>query len=219
MSGQLWRRSQSFGPLILLAFACGCCFIVAGCGREAQPPRGTATPSSTTADASTEVPYPQYANWSQFEVGTRVVRRKQVTNPHGVVIETETLTLREKNASRVVVESQTLVERTDGRLENNPPQTWEFPATFRLPASITLEQIELPSLSAKMIGTERVLVADTGYEARVYQWTEVNEAGPMSVRLLSAPDFPGHKLRQEMFTEQTQTKSIETIVEVEIVRS
>ena len=41
----------------------------------------------------------------------------------------------------------------------------------------------------------------------------------MSVKLLSCDDFPGRKIRQEMFTQKTDTRSIENIVAVDLVNS
>ena len=201
--------------VVLAAWVAG----AAGCGPSVSGNSATTNVAGESAASQAEpvgplVPYPQFENWSRFTVGTKVVRRKEVTNEFGTVIETESLRLVEKTDAKVVVESQTLVERSNGSRDDNPPQVFEFPATFRLPASFTIEQFSLPSLKAKLVGTEKASVSDKEYEAQVYEWTEVNEAGPMTVRLLTCDAFPGGKIRQEMFAQQTGTRSVEQIAEV-----
>lgn len=193
--------------------------LVCACGRTTTTPSPVVVTESTEAEPGPEVPYPQYENWSQFEVGTQVVRRKEVTNPNGTVIETETLRLAEKSAEKVVVESQTFVERSSGKNDDNPPQNFVFPAKFRLPANMEIAQFSLPSMKAKQTGEEKVSVADVEYDAKVFEWTEVNEAGPMKVKLLWCEAFPGSKIRQVMNTEQTGTNSVEEIVKAEIKKS
>ena len=200
-----------------------CCFEV-GCGtRESSDGKvKQADSGGVQSNGSESYPVainPQFGNWSRFQVGTKVVRRKEVTNPNGTVVETETLVLTDKSDTKVAVESQMLVERHDGTRIDNPSQTFEFAATFRVPPSVSLEQFQWPSLKAIRTGTEKVVLSEKEYEADVFEWTESNEAGPMSVKLLSCDDFPGRKIRQEMFTQKTDTRSIENIVAVDLVNS
>ncbi len=146
------------------------------------------------------------------------MRKKVVSNANGKVVETETLELIEKTDAKVVVQSQTLVERSTGVNDDNPPQTFEFAATFRLPPNLTIEQFKLPSLKAELKGEESIDVAGKSYSARVYEWTESNETGPMTVRLLWVDGFPGGKVSQEMHTLQTGMNSVESIHEVKIIQ-
>ncbi len=206
---------------ILIASAC--CFEV-GCGnRESSDAQvkqaNNGVVQSAGSESYPEAVNPQFGNWSRFPVGTKVVRKKEVTNPNGTVVETETLVLTDKSDKKVAVESQMLVERHDGTRIDNPSQTFEFAATFRVPPTISVEQFQLPSLNAKKTGMEKVVLSGKEYEANVYEWTETNEAGPMSVKLLSCDDFPGRKIRQEMYTQKTDTRSIENIVEVDLIKS
>lgn len=202
-------------------FAC-ICLIIGMIGCQPNSPSGSTSAGSTTGASQVPdgptVAYPQYENWHQFGIGTTVVRQKETSNANGKVVETETLKLIERNDKEVVVESQTLVERSSGKKDDNPPQEFRFPATFKLPASMTIEQFRLPSLKAELKGEESVEVEGQTYQAKVYQWTEVNETGPMSVRLLWAESFPGGKILQEMLTDNLGMQSVEKIVKAELIK-
>lgn len=206
------RAKYSVALMLIGLIACGC--------KPSGPtnPLPTTQPVSASVPSGPDVPYPQFENWNQFAVGTKIVRRKEVTNPNGHVFETETLKLIDKNDKKVVVESQTLVERSTGVNDDNPPQLFTFPATFKLPASMTIEQFRLPSLKAELKGEEPIEIAGQTYQAKVYEWIESNETGPMNVRLLWADNFPGGKVYQEMLTQQTSMRSIEKITQAEIAK-
>src|SRR5262245_47129 len=129
-----------------------------GCGGESEEPilSPGALPPGYVAPASTDhlplVDHPEYAAWSRFPIGAGVVRKKEVTNEFGTVRVTTTIRLADKTADKVVVQSQIAVDRPGEALVENPPQTAEFPAKFRLPSAMKLEQFALPSLKAKLVG-------------------------------------------------------------------
>jgi hypothetical protein len=144
------------------------------------------------------VDHPEYVNWSRFPVGIVVVRKKEVTNDWGSVRVTTTLRLAEKTSEKVAVESQVTVDRPGHPMIENPPLSVDFPATFRLPAGMKLEQFALPSLKARQVGEETREALGQEYETQLFTWDEVNEAGPMTVKLWRSNDIPGRMLRQEI---------------------
>jgi hypothetical protein len=175
-----------------------------------------AFPPGYVAPASTEnlllVDHPEYLNWSRFPVGIVVVRKKEVFNDLGTVRVMTTLRLAEKTADKIVVESQVTVDRAGQPLIENPPLSIEFPATFRLPAGMKLEQFSLPSLKAKSAGEETRQASGRDYTTQLFTWDEVNETGPMRVKLWRSDEIPGRMLRQEI--NGHMHTSVEEIVEI-----
>jgi len=124
---------------------------------------------------------------------------------------TTKLRLTEKTSDKVVVESQITVDRVgEGRIEN-PPSSTSFPAQFRLPAGMQIEQFSLPSLKAKLVGDETRSAAGREYQAQLFTWQERNETGPMTVRYWRSDAMPGRLVRQEITGENH--KSVEEAVE------
>jgi hypothetical protein len=201
----------------VIAAALVATFLV-GCGGESG--RATTSqgplPAGYTAPASTEnlplVDHPEYAHWSQFSVGTGVVRKKEVSNEFGTVRVTTTVRLAEKTADKVVVQTQVTVERPESPAVENPPFNAEFAARFRLPAGMKLEQFALPSLKAKASGEETRAVCGRDFQTELFTWDERNEAGPMNVKFWRSDEIPGRMLRQEV-NGRTQV-SVEEVVEI-----
>jgi hypothetical protein len=206
--------SKSWGSRAAVA---GLIFLT-GCGSETGGGiRSEATaPPGSIAPAPTEnlplVAHPEYANWSRFPVGTAVVRKKEVSNESGTVRVTTTLRLSEMTAAKLVVESQVTVDRPGHPPEENPPLTVDFPATFSLPPGMRLEQFSLPSLKAKQVGEEIRAACGRDYKTQLFTWDEVNEAGPMTVKLWRSDDMPGRMLRQEI--KGHNHVSLEEVIEI-----
>jgi hypothetical protein len=74
----------------------------------------------------------------------------------------------------------------------------------------------LPSSKAKLVGEERVSIGELEVNAEVFEWTENNEAGPMTVKLWRSEEIPGRIVRQEMMTESSSTKTVEQISELDL---
>jgi hypothetical protein len=191
---------------------------LAGCGGEMEEDyisQGP-LPPGYVAPASTEhlplVDHPEYVNWSKFLVGTEVVRKKEVSNDVAAVRVTTTLRLAEKTAHKVVVESQVTVDRSGEPLVKNPPQKFDFPAKFRLPDGMKLEQFLLPSLKAEQIGEELRVACGQDFNTQLFTWDERNETGPMKVKLWRSDDIPGRMLRQEI--NGHMHFSVEEVVEI-----
>jgi|LakMenE18May11ns_1017448.scaffolds.fasta_scaffold9857316_2 hypothetical protein len=194
---------------------CTICFLQIGCG----PQSPIIAPSDLAPADAPELPqvaHPEYTHWSRFPIGTKVIRYKEAYNDHGKVKVTTTITLADKSEKQVVVESQITVERENMPAEVNPSFTAEYPATFPLPANLKLEQFTLPSLKAKVIGEENQSVAGKDFATTIYGWQEVNEAGPMDVKVWRSDDVPGRTVREESLTISTQNKSLETVIEISI---
>lgn len=145
-------------------------------------------------------------------MGTAVVRKKVVSGESESVQVITTLRLTEKSTAKVVVEQQITVERPGQAAQENPVLTVDFPATFPLPAGMRLEQFTLPSLKARPIGDEIHSTSGREFKAQVFTWDEVNETGPMTVKLWRSDDIPGRMLRQEI--SGRNHRSIEEVVEI-----
>ena len=212
ITGRIMRTARSTRAAlpILILFA--------GCGSESRSSYTSQgpLPPGYVAPASTKhlrlVDHPEYVNWSRFPVGIIVVRKKEVTNNFGTVRVTTTLRLAEKTADKVIVESQVTVDRSGESVVENPPQRFNFPATFRLPEGMKLQQFSLPSLKARQVGEESRSACGREYKTEVFTWDEVNEAGPMAVKLWRTDDIPGRMLRQEI--NGHMHASVEEIVEI-----
>jgi hypothetical protein len=204
-------------PGINRAAVAGLIFLV-GCGRESGSgytsqgplPPGYVAPASTTHRPLAD--HPEYVHWSRFPVGIVVIRKKGVSNDLGTVRVTTSLRLAVKTADKVVVESQVTVERPGNPPVENPPLNADFPAKFRVPEGMNVEQFSLPSLRAKSVGEETRQACGRAYATQRFTWDEVNETGPMKVTLWRNDDIPGRMLRQEIHGQMHD--SIEEVVEI-----
>ena len=198
--------------------ACVGLLCLVGCGSQSGSGASSqgALPAGYVAPAPTDnlplVDHPEYAAWSRFPVGAGVVRKKEVTNEFGNVRVTTTVRLAEKTADKVVVQTQITVDRAAEGLVENEPQTVDFPAKFRLPANMKLEQFALPSLRAKAVGEEAREVAGREFKAEVFTWQEFSERGQMTIKLWRSDEIPGRMLRQEI--NGPMHNSVEEVVEI-----
>ncbi len=163
-----------------------------------------------------EVAHPEYAHWSQFPIGAKTVRRKEVSNEQGKVVVTTTVKLLEKSDRQVVVETQISVERSGEAKLDNPPFTAEYPDMFRLPKNMSLDQFRLPSLKAKLEGTEEMEIVGEKFQVEKYVWQESNEAGPMDIVVWRCDKIPGRTVREETITKSLSSTSREDVIEFEI---
>ena len=122
--------------------------------------------------------------------------------------------LESKDAKEVSVGSQVTVERPGEPVEKNDVNIVSYPATYSLPEGMDEARFLLPSAKAKETGTETVQVQGTQVEAKVYEWIENNEAGAMTVKVWHSNSIPGKIIRQEMFTNSSETKTSEELVEL-----
>ena len=190
--------------------------LIGGCGTSNKPilaPK-VQNASDQPDEVRPMVVHPEYANWSRFPVGAQVVRYRVVSNEKGKVEVTSTLKLEQKTDRFVEIVSQVNVKRSDEDLQENPPERTKFLSEFKLPAGLSEDFFQLPSSKAKMVGEEELQVHGRSVQAKVYEWTENNETGPMAVKLWRSDQVPGRIVRQEMFIESSQTKTVEELLEV-----
>jgi hypothetical protein len=187
-----------------------------GCGASNKPilPSNVQKSEKDSGDAGPAVVHPEYANWNRFPVGTQVTRYRVVSNELGKVQVTTVLTLSEKSDQHVDVVSQVNVLRTGEPLQENPSETTRFAASFALPKGLTEEYFQLPSNKAKKTGEESMEVLGKTVTAELFEWSESNETGPMTVKLWRSNEVPGRIVRQEMLIESSQTKTIEELTAV-----
>ena len=182
---------------------------------KTQPTQTAGNSQGPAAQVPVLLDHPEYANWSRFPVGASVTRQRVVTNEFGEVRVTTKMWLEDKSSEQVAVGSQVSVVRSDNPPENNPPGSTTYPAKFALPNGLKPDLFLLPSSKAKLVGEESVMIGDLEVKSEVFEWTENNEAGPMTVKLWRSEEVPGRIVRQEMLTESSSTKTIEQISEID----
>ena len=96
--------------LSLKSLACVAFAVVLGCSSQSSTKPVVADVQSSQATGEL-VPHPEFANWSQFPVGTTVVRRDQLASENGDLFQVTTVRLAAKSAEEVSVEHQTTIER------------------------------------------------------------------------------------------------------------
>lgn len=190
--------------------------VCAGCESSKKPilPPKVESPQRDPASPATVIVHPEYANWSQFPLGAQVTRSRIVSNKNGEVKVTTVLSLQDKTDDHVIVNSQVNVQRPGEPLEENPSEMTKFVARFELPAGMSEEFFQLPAAKAKRVGEESLDVHGKTILAEIYEWTENNEAGPMSIKLWRSNQVPGRIVRQEMVIEASQTKTLEELSSV-----
>ncbi len=185
-----------------------------GCDISKPTNAKTQLPKVNVVDESLpKVAHPEYANWSQFDEKSFVVRKRIVSNAGGNVLVTTKMWLEKKDAERVSVGSRVTVERPNEPIVENDDDIVSYPATYRLPKGMEVVTIDQPSAKANETGTEVIQIGDKKLQTRIFEWEERNETGPMTVKLWRSDEIPGKIVRQEMFTKSTETKSTEEVTE------
>ncbi len=202
--------------MLRLSVLCSWLLSLTACGptQTSNEPIGYVPPKPK--DNLPLVDHPEYVHWSQFPVDSYVVRKKTVTNENGSVYVTTKVRLAEKTEKQVVVEQQVTVVRPEGTRVNEP-QYLRFPAHFRLPEDVDYESYLTPSRKAKKTGTEKINLAGHDFETDIYEWEEVNEAGPMTVKLWRSESVPGRMLREESLIKRDGDTGLEELVELNLL--
>jgi hypothetical protein len=176
--------------------------------------KSVSTPQASTAPALKAVPNADYECWRQFPLGTRVVRRKTMSNSQGTTTVTTTLELRQVDDGDAKVDSQVTVVRPTEETQN-PSETIIFPATHKIPENMDANQFALPSPDARLLREEVINVNNKDYSTAVYQWKTILESGPVDVTGWFCNSFPGRQIRLE-FDYNDDTTGVDEIVEVQI---
>lgn len=192
--------NHPFIPAVLL-------LVFLGCVPE-QPVTVVPPPKVYSGDL---VPHPEYVNWSQFPVGTQVVRKDALASENGDLFQLTTLRLAKKSEAAVVVESQTTIQRA-GKDEIGEVLEMEYPAEFQIPDGMELDQFTAPSLTAELKGNETIDVAGKTFEADLFEFVDTAEAGPCAVTVWRSNDIPGKQAKKQIIgPDGNQLSSSETI--------
>ncbi len=206
-------------PIITLALCSLAVGGSAGCDTKPAPARAVALSKPQSADESlVVVKRTEFENWSQFPIGTSVTKSREISKADEKTMQTTIYRLVSKDDQHVVVESTVSLLR-DGHTQNNEPTTLDYPATFRVPADMNVEQFSLPSPSAKSSGTESIEVLGKTYEATVYKWQSQAEAGPVDNTLWMSNEIPGRSLKHQSNCVGTITEEVITKLEIPAVAS
>jgi hypothetical protein len=185
-----------------------------------KPQTGDAMKTVTQAKGPSlkDIDNTDYISWSQFPIGTKVVRRKTMSNEVGTTVITTSLELKEINAEAVLVESQITVKRTNDTTEN-PPSVLEYPKSQEIPADMDAELFTRPLPDANKVATESIESMGKAYDATVYEWKAQLESGPMKVKGWFSDKFPGRQIRLEFENPTGNEPFVEEIIELNIPNS
>lgn len=161
------------------------------------------------------VAHPEYDNWSHFPVGTQVVRKDDLASSDGKVQLHTTLKLAKKSETSITVESKTSIERDGVRNESDITSS-DYPAQFRLPKGMTIEQFQLPNLKAVRAGNETLTVGEKELETEIFTFQDQSEAGPVDVKLWRSNAVPGRQVKKEIVDRKGVVLSSSTIVEIKV---
>ncbi len=195
---------------LTLVLLCMC--FVSGCdeGTNVTP---VVVPPPPSLDDLPLVAHPEYDNWSRFPEGTKIIRKDDLASTDKKVILHTTLVLAKKTADGLTIESQTAIERDAVREESDPTETM-YPAKFRLPKGMTIEQFQLPTLKAKKADDETLVVAGKEYLTEVYTFQDQSEAGPVDVKLWRSSDIPGRQAKKEIVDGKGVVLTSSNVVEI-----
>jgi hypothetical protein len=203
-----------------------CLSLSLGCSSEkpastsSNPQSGDPSKTVTQAKGPSlkDVGNSDYTSWSQFPIGTKVVRRKTMSNEVGTTVITTTLELKEIKAEAVMVESQITVKRTNDTTEN-PPSVLEYPKSQKIPAEMDPELFTRPLPDANKVAAESIESMGNNYDATVYEWKAQLESGPMKVKGWFSDKFPGRQIKLEFENPSGNEPFVEEIIELNIPKS
>ncbi len=168
-----------------------CAAMQTGCERAPASASNSLPPAKKLPLA----PHPEYANWSQFPVGTEIVRKDTLASVNGSTFLFMRLRLIEKNDQRVVLESQSAIEQNGKRQDSDVNQA-NYPATFEIPEGMKIEQFEAPALKAERQDNEKLQILGREIDCEVYRFVDQSEAGPVDVVLWRSQRIPGRQVRK-----------------------
>jgi hypothetical protein len=195
-------------------------FSLVGCSSNSTEASRPATEDSSK-EARPLVDNPEFLHWNQFPVGSKVVRNRASSNGKSEVFVTTTMTIVDKSADKITVDQQVTVLHPDtsdgpGSKLENPPQSLEYAAKFRLPESVSLESFSMPSIKAKKVESEKIRVLDQEYDADVFEWFDSSERGLIKIKLWRNEKVPGRLLKEETILDGQDDRSFEELVEINL---
>lgn len=179
------RDTKKFVCLFVCLLLCGC-----------DQPATTYVPPKVNQDHLPLVAHPEFSNWSRFPVGTTVIRQDTLAGKQKKFLHT-TLKLVEKSTAGVKLQSQSAIE-TDGVRVDKDAMFVEYPALFRLPDGMVMEQFLIPAADAIKVGNEKWTLAAKDFQTEVYTFEDQSEAGPVDVRTWVSNEIPGRQAKKEI---------------------
>ena len=202
-----------------LIFSLGCSLEKpASTSSSSQSGDASKTVTQSKGPSLKDVDNSDYISWSQFPIGTKVVRRKTMSNEVGTTEITTSLELREIKAEAVLVESQITVKRTNDTTIN-PPSALEYPKSQKIPADMDAELFTRPLPDAVKVATEAIESNGKTYDATIYEWKAQLESGPMKVKGWFSDKFPGRQIKLEFENPNGSEPFVEEILELNIPNS
>lgn len=219
MTSRNQKQNVCLTSALGLAMLLGCSPANTGSTTKSQPQTDSSTKvTQTNGPALKDVENSDYLSWSQFPIGTKVVRRKTMSNEIGTTVITTTLQLKEITSQAVMVESQITVKRTNDTTEN-PPSILEYPKSQKIPADMDAELFTRPLPDAKKIAAESIESMGQTYDATIYEWKAQLESGPMNVKGWFSEKFPGRQIKLEFENPSGNDPFVEEIIELNIPNS
>jgi hypothetical protein len=168
-----------------------------------------------SAIAQERVDNPEYANWAKFKKGTSLTRVSTSVTPTGnTSVVTETLTLVEIAADKVVVEVEYVSEVTGATKFKTRPKTREIPKTVPLPPGMTKEEFTRKLPGTVEEGTETLKMLGEEFKTRWYKTkTEVN-GNRTEGKTWASDEVPGRIVKVESTTKTKDGGSFTTSTEL-----
>ncbi len=194
------------------AFSFVCLLSLCGCDVNVIP-APVVVPPPPSLDDLPLVAHPEYDNWSNFPIGTTVIRKDNLACVECEVFLHSSLRLVKKSDDGVTIETLTAIER-DGARQQSDITSADYVAKFRLPKGMELDQFQLPTLKAKLVGEEKLTVGDQEVQCEVFGFEDQSEAGPVDVKLWRSSEIPGRQVKKEIVDRKGVVLSSSNIVEI-----
>jgi hypothetical protein len=169
------------------------------------------------AVAQEKVDNPDYANWSKFPKGTSVTRVGTSVEPDGrTSIVTQTLTLVEVAADKVVLEEEYISDVPGATKFKTKPKAREVPKSVQLPAGSTKDEFTTKLPGTVEEGKEAKTVKVPGGEFKAKWFKTVVERGGNRIEGKSwvSDEVPGRIVKVEETTSGKGKQLYTTVREV-----
>jgi hypothetical protein len=161
--------------------------------------------------AQDQVDNPEYANWAKFKPGTSVTRVSTSEIPAGrFTALTETITLVEVAADKVVVEVKGVYEVTGAPTVGYRPKTREIPKTVPLPAGTTKEEFARKLPGTVEEGTETVRMIGEEFKTRWFRTKTDANGNRTEGKTWISDEVPGRIVKEETTTKTKDGGSFKT---------
>lgn len=182
---------------------------------------GVLSACTSSALGQEKIDNPEYANWSRFTKGTTVTRVWTTVQPSGRTSKvTETLTLIEVAADKVVLEVEYLSEVPGATTFKTKPKERTVPKTVELPTGVKKDDFttKLPGTVEAGKEAETVKVPGGEFRARWFKTVEERGANRIEGKSWVSDDVPGRIVKVEETTSSKGKELHRTVREVTEVR-